>query len=1425
MPVFAQNLIYFILVSLAATHAKKYTVSKNGIDSSDCGNETNPCGTLYKVSTFKGEYSDDLEIYVLDGQNTTEIINYVALNNTYNYDPCILKRLTIWRDVTISFNPQYIHDIYDWYPKHLCYSNGRQYVNEYLFDVTDDLKLENLIITDYEITDVNGNYPLIHSDYRNYRYSIDVVSLNNCSFKNITSSINDALIDVNYLEMRDTEFISIETVAPIFEVHWGCYIQACQFKKISCYGSLFEDQKYNKHFYLIDTDIHITKGNIYHSKGSSNFYMYNTTISTNQFARSVEDVLFYFDSIDVVKMDNVSVFYSYNISQGCYYSNSYYACRIQIGFIINYGQIVMNSIIIEAEIMNMNESEVYRYEPVSDVAFITNSNIMYISNLVVKQTLSRYFISNDWQLSINNLTFEREAYENYRYDALHSYRIIWNAGDMSSLYVEHSNFIGSHLQIDTDVSQVIEVRDSLFERAKQAFYYSGSANILLQNNRISGYGNGVSWDYYSSLIVIYDSENVRLIQNVIHLEKHSSDGSPPSILNLALCNDTYIINNTFTSDLSGKSITYYKNNGINCLSGNSITNIMLFVDWTNITSCFRPDLIKWIHHHETHVILDPSLSNQTGYFIFDNQTDFICAVDSDVTLDNLVITSANNINIVGDNSNILLVDSDVEPDIFYHQNNCDVLANDRLIDDVNKIMNLLVNCTNVPYHFPYEDYFHDAAANMTASLSSNVTKLVKHSYPLFIHLTTQTSTYYPGDLLLFNYTILDIFGNDMPYLLSTETVLELKSASYSAGLTISTDGICTSCVNGILLNTLTISENIGDVFMLKVSVREDTLYPINSTIHVNIIGCDIGYAPDSNNATCILCNNGYYNNKNNNLHPCKSCDEDINEGMECSNKQIMITKDYWMKFEGDTMVSAGCPSGLCCQKSSGCDYLSNDKSILCAANRDHESMLCGKCMDGYSESMNSSQCVKCDKQFYILYLLYPIGISILFFIFITATNTDPVHFKPNLKKSRKELTIKEMMSDKYMRLMMKIMISKNILYYLQGIAQLLSTGTTTILFASFATIFNLSIISNSGSNDSEPWCFINGLTAWQKILMDLLVPIFVTLWILLLYSISLCISSPLQVKNRKINFQKIFLASFLIIIGNILSVLLSLLNCQIVGNKSVHFYFGSVFCYQEIWILSFVSLFIILITFLFVFIKLWKMGHKQRADRTSSDWFSNIVNKYKPQFYGWEGILFIRRVIVALFSVCFIGLVSKFIFIIIMFLFLFVHYQCQPFIIHSANQLEFILLSCFIFIITTQLISTMEYVFINIMVSFFILFPFILLIFYIYQMIKLRYLTSTKKLATASYNYDNDDDVVDEKQVEVVEIELHKYITARGNNVVEYTHYEDNVAAVKTESNIDVSNTNSDNGRGTIVNSDDFQADNKSRSQYQVLKVDDDNLK
>ena len=52
-------------------------------------------------------------------------------------------------------------------------------------------------------------------------------------------------------------------------------------------------------------------------------------------------------------------------------------------------------------------------------------------------------------------------------------------------------------------------------------------------------------------------------------------------------------------------------------------------------------------------------------------------------------------------------------------------------------------------------------------------------------------------------------------------------------------------------------------------------------------------------------------------------------------------------------------------------WIEKDSSELCAANRDPEVALCGKCLDGYSEKYNTSQCGKCSAH-YSSFLYFPL---------------------------------------------------------------------------------------------------------------------------------------------------------------------------------------------------------------------------------------------------------------------------------------------------------------------------------------------------------------------------------------------------------------------------------------------------------------------
>ena len=120
----------------------------------------------------------------------------------------------------------------------------------------------------------------------------------------------------------------------------------------------------------------------------------------------------------------------------------------------------------------------------------------------------------------------------------------------------------------------------------------------------------------------------------------------------------------------------------------------------------------------------------------------------------------------------------------------------------------------------------------------------------------------------------------------------------------------------------------------------------------------------------------------------------------------------------------------------------------------------------------------------------------------------------------------------------------------------------------------------------------------------------------------------------------------LLIIGKILQILFTLLNCSKVGNYTVHFYFGYEKCYKITWFLSFISLILIIFTFIWFFIKLRKTNIIQRQNK---DYILNqFISKYKPQFYYWEFIIFIRRIIIAMFAISVDDINAKFIFIAIM---------------------------------------------------------------------------------------------------------------------------------------------------------------------------------
>ena len=97
-----------------------------------------------------------------------------------------------------------------------------------------------------------------------------------------------------------------------------------------------------------------------------------------------------------------------------------------------------------------------------------------------------------------------------------------------------------------------------------------------------------------------------------------------------------------------------------------------------------------------------------------------------------------------------------------------------------------------------------------------------------------------------------------------------------------------------------------------------------------------------------------------------------------------------MGFDADypeTIISAVCIPNVCCQLSDGCNYVDPEhEESLCALYRNSSTRLCSECIEGYSESINSEQCVQCEEYFNWPFLFLPLIMALGMSAIILITN-------------------------------------------------------------------------------------------------------------------------------------------------------------------------------------------------------------------------------------------------------------------------------------------------------------------------------------------------------------------------------------------------------------------------------------------------------
>ena len=501
-------------------------------------------------------------------------------------------------------------------------------------------------------------------------------------------------------------------------------------------------------------------------------------------------------------------------------------------------------------------------------------------------------------------------------------------------------------------------------------------------------------------------------------------------------------------------------------------------------------------------------------------------------------------------------------------------------------------------------------------------------------------------------------------------------------------------------------------------MENDDLVLGQSNITLNITECPAGRGVAVGEMLCSICDAGTFNLDNDVKRACSSCDSDKNPNVQCSDGKILISEGIWMGLDGERIISSVCPSSFCCHPTDGqyCDYIENQDS-LCAKNRDSESFLCGKCIDGYSESMTSANCIKCDQRVHWSYLCVPLLLAATWTMYILSANRDG-----ESAECSKVDGAKSQSDDIDIMLIMSTLISVSV-YYQQALSQMLSESTATYWGIAFLGLFEVSAqrVATGTSSKGTEWCFANGLDAKSEVLLDLLTPFLVFLFMLIVFAFSrFVVRKPLNISKQPINFESAALAAYLLIIGKVLSTLFQLISCQPVGQHSVHFYFGYEHCYGPTWFISVFMLFIITLSFGAVFVYGARMAKNQQYDPKTL--MFKLCKPYKPEYWYWEYVIFVRRIIIAYFAVSASGMVNESLFLSVVLLFSTTQWRLFPFVSNEANITEGVLLCGLMIVISSQiLMESSDEMFFSVQLTAMVLLPFALLMYFVLRLLCKQY--------------------------------------------------------------------------------------------------------
>ena len=1127
--------------------------------------------------------------------------------------------------------------------------------------------------------------------------------------------------------------------------------------------------------------------------------------SSNAYLKSGTLGLFYFYLNDLVQISGLTINYQYDADQcssikGLSADIELYECPNPLLIVHNNGDLALTDTKIHANVVKADNATTngvqYLFESSNDdvaSAVIINQRIMKINKMFVQNSMAYDTIYNEGKLWIDALFVDEDGFDA---NGLQSWSIIRSVS-ISSSVITNSYFVGSYSALNVDGGS-LNVSNSSFDRMTRPMTVQSANDVRIVNCTFSNFGPffgsfiGVNSLNLSSMTFM-NIERLDVVDNTFNGYNEYGMVRVQEVDNVVLDGNAFKIDvsgplhnadpvqNGFNSDFvtvyfeSCGFVQITKNifegNDINvatpwiiidrnlqnaCVSGNVFTNYALHSEGTNITSCFRPALLGCTvsdcnaYHYGQSV---SKYADQIGKFNVDEQVPYLMTANhSNIALDNIEINILHEDPypvVFGLNAGTaLVVDSQIHRgyDISYDADDCIVIHNDRLANDTAMIARLMIECNLFD---PEHDFKIENAMN------SEVTKTVEHFSAYTLWFYALSTSYYPGMNVQFNYTITDRLNNviaDMTAKNITVTLVDLTE-SFVTKLWIDGSGRCQICEDGVWLSSVTMESQLDEAYSLGIEMSNNELILKQNNVIFNITGCPARFGVDSRNLTCSRCDAFTYNDRNNSVRECMSCDPNINKNIHCDDGEIIISKDYWIGFEEDRIISGRCPSDICCQLIDGCDYISDSQS-LCATNRDIDSILCSHCIAGYSESVSLEMCVQCRAGNCYQYFFFSILLSIITILFLAATNTMKTTEIRNI-----EVAVPRGCCGKVMWLYNKlenqsqditmVTLYRISIYYEQAVSQILSTGASTILMSAISGIFDFSVKSTSSGLGIGPWCFIVDIDAKGKVLCDLLTPAMTLVLVILAFAITRWISADsCKFRGKFINFPAVLLSGFLYLISPVLLTLSKLLSCETVGSQSVHFYFGFEACYGLTWTIALLAMLSTIILFGALFIFGRTLKEKQRYDPNSIMY--QLTKRFKAEYWYWEYIIFLRRVVIALFVVLMSDDFWRWIFVIVLTAFVALQVCVRPFASPESNRAEFMLLACLPVFVIAEINSVRNYAAnaVAVILSLFVLIPIPIVIYCSY-----RILRNALEMSPHIQDYQSVHDRLDEtKEVEFAKV-------------------------------------------------------------------------